>query len=568
MVSYSEFRILLDTPSTTPGLGFDDYADALATVVRSSAPRFAVGIFGDWGSGKTTLMEAIKAHLEHDPDILSLEFNAWRYERERHLVGPLLDVLRERLEAWVKEQEKKQAAKDRLDSVRRAARKIRRAARAFLSGVTISAGIPGGATIEVDAGQVAESIEDESTEQAESLYHAAFRELEAAVDEFRRGGIERVVVFVDDLDRCFPKSALEVLEAMKLFFDSQGFVFVVGLDRDVIARAITSKHPELEETTDARQRASAEYLEKVFQVPFALPRIDIGQVQEYAATLLQTSGWSDPQREDFTDVVQRHLVFLAAENTVNPRQVKQLINSYILQMQILSRRLGQAVNGHVVMALQVLASRDDWRPSYYEPLASDPKLFQSSMREAFDVPPGVATVGALSLPQSLRTYLSNVGRPVLDEPNLEPYITSAESTRRADPALLDALAAARRIRTIVDAAEETTTGWNAASEAVAPHLSSLERQVGIFERRYGALGVQVEQLVKQLTDKFRPVPFVIEEDLPNQGPMPAITADQAERDQARMDNEARQRLMRPRQIAVELESALIELRRYSAVGLQ
>lgn len=57
---YAEFRILLDTPSTNPGLGFDHYAEALATVVRNSDPRFAVGIFGDWGSGKTTLMDAIR----------------------------------------------------------------------------------------------------------------------------------------------------------------------------------------------------------------------------------------------------------------------------------------------------------------------------------------------------------------------------------------------------------------------------------------------------------------------------------------------------------------------------
>jgi hypothetical protein len=401
MAPYSEFRILLDAPSTKPGLGFDFYAKALATVVRSSAPRFAVGIFGDWGSGKTTLMDAIRARLQGDPSILLVEFNAWRYERERHLVGPLLDVLREQLEAWVKEQEKQHAAKDRLEAVREAARKLRRAARAFLSGVTISAGLPGVVTVGADLG----AMGDGDAEQAESLYHAAFRELEAAVEEFRQGGVERVVVFVDDLDRCFPASALAVLESMKLFFDSQGFVFVVGLDRDVIARAITSKHPELEQTADARQRASAEYLEKVFQVPFSLPRIDVDQLDEYAGTLLETSGWSGPQRDDFIKIVQLHLAFLAEENRVNPRAVKQLINAYILQMQILSQRLGPTVNGHVVMALQVLGSRDDWRTQYYEPLVADPKLFQESLREAFQAPPGEVAAGGFSLPPSLRVLL-------------------------------------------------------------------------------------------------------------------------------------------------------------------
>jgi hypothetical protein len=555
MAPYSEFRILLDAPSTKPGLGFDFYAKALATVVRSSAPRFAVGIFGDWGSGKTTLMDAIRARLQGDPSILLVEFNAWRYERERHLVGPLLDVLREQLEAWVKEQEKQHAAKDRLEAVREAARKLRRAARAFLSGVTISAGLPGVVTVGADLG----AMGDGDAEQAESLYHAAFRELEAAVEEFRQGGVERVVVFVDDLDRCFPASALAVLESMKLFFDSQGFVFVVGLDRDVIARAITSKHPELEQTADARQRASAEYLEKVFQVPFSLPRIDVDQLDEYAGTLLETSGWSGPQRDDFIKIVQLHLAFLAEENRVNPRAVKQLINAYILQMQILSQRLGPTVNGHVVMALQVLGSRDDWRTQYYEPLVADPKLFQESLREAFQAPPGEVAAGGFSLPPSLRAYFSNVGRAVLDdEVNLQPYITSAESTRSSDPALLDALAKAQRTRAILDSTEETYEGLKAAHDNVTPRVSSLQRLLGNAEGRYGTLGAEAGALLKRLTEAIQPIPPL---DLSKLDP----PAQDAER--RRSDDEARRRLVAERALATELESALLEMRRYSTVGL-
>jgi energy-coupling factor transporter ATP-binding protein EcfA2 len=558
MTPYTEFRILLDTPSTEPGLGFDYYARALTTVVRSSAPRFAVGIFGDWGSGKTTLMDAIRGRLEPEPSILTVEFNAWRYERERHLVGPLLDVLREQLEAWVKEQEKKQAAEDQLATVRRAARKLRRAARAFLSGVTVSAGVPGGPTIQVDAGQVAQAMEDGNAEQAESIYHAAFRELESAVDEFRKGGVERVVVFVDDLDRCFPASALAVLESMKLFFDLQGFVFVVGLDRDVIARAITSKHPELEQTADARQRASAEYLEKVFQVPFALPRIDVGQLEEYAVTLVETSGWSDPQKDDFTDIVQPHLAFLAEENSVNPREVKQLVNAYILQMQILSQRLGQGVNGHVVMALQVLASRDDWRTKYYEPLVGDPKLFQESLREAFNAPPGVTAAGTFSLLPSLRAYLSKVGGAVLDDVDLGPYVTSAESTRSSDPALLEALAAAQRTRAILDSTQETYEGWRVAHENLTSRVSSLQRLVGAAETRYGTLGAETGALAKRLTEEIQPVPPLDLGDF--------TRADQ-DAERRRQDDHARQRLVAERTLAAELESALIEMRRYSTVGL-
>jgi hypothetical protein len=378
------------------------------------------------------------------------------------------------------------------------------------------------------------------------------------VEEFRRGGVERVVVFVDDLDRCFPTSALAVLESMKLFFDSQGFVFVVGLDRDVIARAITSKHPELEQTADARQRASAEYLEKVFQVPFSLPRIDVDQLDEYAVTLLETSGWSDPQRDDFINIVQPHLAFLAEENKVNPRAVKQLINAYVLQMQILSQRLGPTVNGHVVMALQVLGSRDDWRTKYYEPLVAEPKLFQESLHEAFQAPPGEAAAGGFSLPPSLRAYFSNVGQAVLEEPNLQPYITSAESTRSSDPALLDALGAVQRARAILDSTEETYEGWAAAHDNAASRVASLQRFLGVAESRYGTLGAAAVVLMKRLTEAIQPVPPLDLSDLP--------LNDRADQERRR-DDEARRSLVAERSIAAELESALLEMRRHSTIGL-
>ncbi len=58
---YEKFQILVDDPADDPRLGFREYADAFADIVCGSPPRFAVGIFGSWGSGKTTLMRAIMA---------------------------------------------------------------------------------------------------------------------------------------------------------------------------------------------------------------------------------------------------------------------------------------------------------------------------------------------------------------------------------------------------------------------------------------------------------------------------------------------------------------------------
>jgi predicted KAP-like P-loop ATPase len=135
---YASFRILLDERSENPALGFAEYAGALTELITQSKPQFSIGIFGSWGSGKTSLMGAIKNRLEPvgkpNPQIVTVWFNPWRYEKEEHLIVPLLDTLREALVDWSAQQS--QDAKDRAV---KAAATVARAARAILMGLRLKA---------------------------------------------------------------------------------------------------------------------------------------------------------------------------------------------------------------------------------------------------------------------------------------------------------------------------------------------------------------------------------------------------------------------------------------------
>ena len=112
MNKYADLQVVLDEPTGQPSLGFDAYSSALANLIIQSAPRFAIGIFGGWGSGKTSLMKAIQLRLGEGPllprapagRIVTVWFNPWRYEREEHLIVPMLDTLREALVEWSKSQ--------------------------------------------------------------------------------------------------------------------------------------------------------------------------------------------------------------------------------------------------------------------------------------------------------------------------------------------------------------------------------------------------------------------------------------------------------------------------------
>src|SRR5690242_12004829 len=87
-------HVVLDGPAEHPTLGFEQIAGALATIVLTSEPRFAVGIFGGWGSGKSTLMDEMERRVLDADGAIVVRFNAWRYEREPDLIVPLLDTIR------------------------------------------------------------------------------------------------------------------------------------------------------------------------------------------------------------------------------------------------------------------------------------------------------------------------------------------------------------------------------------------------------------------------------------------------------------------------------------------
>jgi predicted KAP-like P-loop ATPase len=316
-----DYRILLDEPARRPALGFDEYARAFAAITRQSDPRFAVGIFGDWGSGKTTLMQAIERELLAEEQVVTLWFNAWRYEREEHLIVPLLDTLREVLVAWAK---RPNIDRDLRDRAMEAAATVARAAGALLSGLSITAGIPGGPGLMLDVDRTKagwEQRQEAAARQPRSLYHASFRALQDSLAEFVDHGRQRIVVFIDDLDRCLPTSALEVLESMKLFFDLEGFVFVVGLDREVVQRAIETKYRPLEAGAVDSPVKGSEYIKKIFQLPFSLPPISVRQVDEFLRSL--DGGLSARQREDLWERVRPHLDYVITEAGVNPREIKR-----------------------------------------------------------------------------------------------------------------------------------------------------------------------------------------------------------------------------------------------------
>ena len=134
-------HVVLDVPAKHPTLSFGQIATYLASIVLASEPRFATGIFGGWGSGKSTLMEEIERLVVNRQDqVIVVQFNAWRYEREPHLIIPLLDTMRAALSEWAAKPENSDIASDRVSDI---ARRVGCVVRALVRATSLNVGVPG-----------------------------------------------------------------------------------------------------------------------------------------------------------------------------------------------------------------------------------------------------------------------------------------------------------------------------------------------------------------------------------------------------------------------------------------
>lgn len=89
-----KLKIITDEPTFEDALDFRNYSRRLAEIITNSTPRFSIGIFGGWGTGKTSLMSMTRQILDGHDKIVTVWFDAWRYEREEYLaVIPFLELL-------------------------------------------------------------------------------------------------------------------------------------------------------------------------------------------------------------------------------------------------------------------------------------------------------------------------------------------------------------------------------------------------------------------------------------------------------------------------------------------
>lgn len=272
-----------------------------------------VGIFAPWGCGKTSFMKILEEFIkEQDKATKTLWFYPWRYDRKEELISAFLFHLT------------KEVAADRGAgiNVKNGAKRLGFKVLKFGARVVVASGerLSGGIL----------PVEQLSEKAWEALFktHSEFHDIvEGLLEETSQlirewVGEGRVVVFVDDLDRCLPEHAIQLLEALKLFLHEAPCVFVVGADRTVIEQAIRQHYHQIEGFTER------EYLEKIFHLPFNLPSITEENIWKAYGPPLISLGLED----------EKLRVPLRAGFGNNPRRFERFLNLYPLLLAMAKKR--------------------------------------------------------------------------------------------------------------------------------------------------------------------------------------------------------------------------------------
>lgn len=284
------------------------YVNGIASFISECATPMTISIQGDWGSGKTSIMNMINRALVPNSDVDSAKdlknekyqtiwFNTWQYSQFNSgdtLAVSMISHLLKKLNP----------GKRGVDIVKG----LKLIAMAGLTGLSDYA-LGERAT---DGFQTGTHILSDDSDFSDE-----FQELKDTFTESVKKLGRRVVIFIDDLDRLRPEKAVELLEVLKLFLDCDNCVFVLAIDYEVVTSGISAKYG-----ANVGKEKGRSFFDKIIQLPFKVP-VNSYDIKKYVNTMLGRMNIDSTRPECFTDLIRRSIGY-------NPRAMKRLFNSFKL----------------------------------------------------------------------------------------------------------------------------------------------------------------------------------------------------------------------------------------------
>ena len=312
-----------DKESKIDFLNFNETAESIKDLItEKELMPISIGVFGDWGAGKSTILELTKASLETDEqEYIQVHFDAWTFQGYDDAKAALLETIASTLVKKAAD-DKNLSAKaiefaGRIDKIRLMG--LLMDGGAALAGIPTMGGIQkimglfsGGDDGELDVDDVKGAVDgakDVAKKNKGLIKDKKSFSPPKEIKEFRKAYSDLIkefdkplIVYVDNLDRCSPFNAISTLEAIRLFLFLPNTAFVIAADEDMIRLAVPEYHK------GASQRHQTDYLDKLIQIPVHVPRPGVLEIRVYLMMLTaQDHGVTDAQLETIRCALEESL---------------------------------------------------------------------------------------------------------------------------------------------------------------------------------------------------------------------------------------------------------------------
>ncbi len=376
----------------------------IVDLVCNSKSSVTIGVHGDWGAGKSSVLHMVEHAFSEgsakDSGSLCIRFNGWEFQGFEDAKIALIEGIVTQL---VSNRTLTEKAKKVLTRVLKSIDLLKLAKRAGGVAVDLATGVPlmtmmaaaeafaanpGAVVTQENARTIASEVQGALKDSpGQASVPKELRDFKAAFEELlNETGVDRLVVLVDDLDRCLPETAIQTLEAIRLFVSLPNTAFVIGADEAMIEYAVRDHFKDLPDD-EIRRGYPRAYLEKLIQVPFRIPSLGEAETRIYVTMLLVGTAVGERHKsfaqllerarqlmaqpwerkaltdKDLTDafvVVPEGVARLAATaDTIspvlaqgtqgNPRQIKRFINALNLRLAIAEARgFGDAIDAAIL----------------------------------------------------------------------------------------------------------------------------------------------------------------------------------------------------------------------------
>lgn len=452
-----------------------------------------IGVHGDWGAGKSSVLEMIEAQFSEKKEVLCLKFNGWRFQgfedAKIALIEGIVTALIAERSLMTKAGDKVKEAFKRIDWLKLAKKAGGLAFTAYTGlpthdQINAIVGTLGGFLEHPEKLATKDNIKSVIGGVQDLLKPAETKNVPEEIREFRKAfddllkaaDIKQLVVLIDDLDRCLPDTAIETLEAVRLFVFTSQTAFVVAADEAMIEYAVRKHFPELPDTTGPRDYAR-NYLEKLIQVPFRIPALGEIETRIYVTMLLvgaelredsdvfkklipvardrlkrpwtssaldfsavqATLGQEAEKVRNALNLSDQIGPILASGSRGNPRQIKRFLNTLLLRHRTADAR-GFGTDIKIpVLAKLMLAER--FIPRMFDQIAgaaaNDPKGYCVDLKALEETAKGPAPEKAPAKSKTPEAPKIEQVKPLSESPTLAEWLSSSQCTSwaRLDPSL-------------------------------------------------------------------------------------------------------------------------------------